>query len=243
MSQSTPGFEPALKEYLQAISPQEAPILAQLRQETATLPASLMQISPGQGQFLGFLVQLMGAERILEIGVFRGYSSLAMALHLPPHGQLIACDIDPQATAIAEHYWQQAGVRDKIHLRLAPALETLNALLTAGQAGSFDLVFIDADKQLYEQYYEMSLQLLRPAGIVAIDNILWQGRVWQEADHSPRTEAMRRFNQKLAQDKRIYLNVLPLGDGLSLALKRADQDGDIFAKEEPFCDKMENALP
>jgi len=222
MSQSTPGFEPALRAYLDTISPPEPPILSQLRQETAALPAGLMQISPGQGQLLGLLVQLSQAKRVLEIGVFRGYSSLAMALHLPPQGRLIACDVDAQATAIAQHYWQQAGVRDKIQLRLAPALETLSELIATGQAGSFDLVFIDADKRLYEQYYEMSLQLLRPGGLVAINNTLWQGRLWQEADHSLRTEAMRRFNQKLRHDKRIYLSILPLGDGMSLALKRGD---------------------
>ena len=222
MSQATPGFEPALSQYLATISPPEAPILSQLRQETAALPASLMQISPEQGQLLGLLVQIIQPQRVLEIGVFRGYSALAMALHLPPQGQLIACDLDAQATAIAEHYWQQAGVRDKIQLRLAPALETLTELIAAGQAGSFDLVFIDADKRLYEQYYEVALQLLRPGGVMAIDNILWQGRLWQEADHSPRTEAMRKFNQKLRDDKRIYLSVLPLGDGMSLALKRGD---------------------
>jgi predicted O-methyltransferase YrrM len=222
MSQSTPGFKPALSKYLNSISPPEATILSQLRQETAALPASLMQISPGQGQFLGLLIQILRPERVLEIGVFRGYSSLAMALYLPPQGQLIACDLDARATAIAERYWQQAGVRDKIQLRLAPALETLTELIAQGQAGSFDLVFIDADKRLYEQYYEMALQLLRPGGLMAIDNIFWQGRLWREADHSPRTEAMRRFNQKLRHDQRIYLSILPLGDGMSLALKRGD---------------------
>jgi predicted O-methyltransferase YrrM len=169
---------------------------------------------------MAFLVKLIEAKKILEIGVFTGYSSLSMALALPPEGTLIACDRDPEATAIAQRYWQAAGVDSRIQLHLAPALETLQTLLDQGEAASFDLVFIDADKRNYDRYYELSLQLLRPGGLILIDNVLWGGKVADPHSSDPRTEAIRAFNAKLSQDDRIDLSVLPIADGLTLARKR-----------------------
>lgn len=209
-----------LYDYLLSISLRESEILQKLRQETATHPMSQMQIAPDQGQFMALLVQLMGAKKALEIGVFTGYSSLWVALALPPDGQLIACDVSEEYTAIARRYWQMAGVADKIDLRLAPALDTLDQLLAEGQANQFDFAFIDADKSAYPEYYERTLQLVRPGGLIAIDNVLWSGRVADPQVQDNRTEGIRAFNQRLYQDQRISLSVLPLADGLTLALKR-----------------------
>ncbi|MBF2003472.1 MAG: class I SAM-dependent methyltransferase [Synechococcales cyanobacterium M58_A2018_015] len=213
-------IDDALYNYLLSISLRESEILQKLRQETATHPMSQMQIAPDQGQFMALLVQLMGAKKALEIGVFTGYSSLCVALALPPDGQLIACDVSEEYTAIARRYWQMAGVADKIDLRLAPALDTLDQLLAEGQASQFDFAFIDADKSAYPQYYERTLQLVRPGGLIAIDNVLWSGRVADPQVQDNRTEGIRAFNQRLYQDQRINLSVLPLADGLTLALKR-----------------------
>ncbi|MBF2073049.1 MAG: class I SAM-dependent methyltransferase [Synechococcales cyanobacterium C42_A2020_086] len=213
-------IDDALYNYLLSISLRESEILQKLRQETATHPMSQMQIAPDQGQFMALLVQLMGAKKALEIGVFTGYSSLCVALALPPDGQLIACDVSEEYTAIARRYWQMAGVADKIDLRLAPALDTLDQLLAEGQANQFDFAFIDADKSAYPQYYERTLQLVRPGGLIAIDNVLWSGRVADPQVQDNRTEGIRAFNQRLYQDQRINLSVLPLADGLTLALKR-----------------------
>ncbi len=210
----------ALYDYLLAVSLREPEILQALRQETANHPMSQMQIAPDQGQLMAFLVQLMGAKKALEIGVFTGYSSLAVALALPPDGKLIACDVSEDYTAIARRYWQAAGVADKIDLRIAPALETLEELLAEGQANSFDFAFIDADKSAYGDYYERALQLVRPGGLIAIDNVLWSGRVADPAVTDNRTTLIREFNQRLYQDERISLSLLSIADGLTLALKR-----------------------
>lgn len=209
-----------LYDYLLAVSVREPEILQQLRQETATLPGSGMQISPEQGSFMALLVQLLGAKKTLEVGVFTGYSSLCVALVLPADGKVVACDVNQDYTAVARRYWEAAGVAAKIDLRIAPALETLDQLLTTGQAGSFDFAFIDADKVNYDGYYERSLQLLRSGGLIAIDNVLWGGSVVDPQANDQNTLAIRALNTKLRQDERISLSLLPIADGLTLALKR-----------------------
>jgi predicted O-methyltransferase YrrM len=210
----------SLHDYILAVSLREPPLLQQLRQETANHPLSQMQIAPEQGQLMALLVQLIGARKTLEIGVFTGYSSLVVALALPPDGKIVACDVSQEYTAIAQRYWQQANVADKIDLRIAPALETLDQLLAEGQGNSFDFAFIDADKSNYEHYYERSLQLVRPGGLIAIDNVLWSGQVADPAVIDNRTEKIRHLNQRLHQDERISLSVLAIADGLTLAMKR-----------------------
>jgi predicted O-methyltransferase YrrM len=178
-----------------------------------------MQISPEQGQFMALLVKLIGAKKTLEIGVFTGYSSLVVALALPADGKIVACDVSEEYTNIARRYWQQAGVEDKIDLHIAPALETLDHLLAAGEAGTFDFAFIDADKGNYENYYERSLQLIRPGGLIAIDNVLWSGKVADTEIQDNQTNKIRAVNRKLHQDSRITLSLVPIADGLTLAMK------------------------
>ncbi|HEY9636220.1 MAG TPA: class I SAM-dependent methyltransferase [Coleofasciculaceae cyanobacterium] len=219
MTTQTLGLDTQLYDYLQSVSLREPGILTQLRQETAQHPMGRMQIGPEQGQFMALLVQLIGAKKTLEVGVFTGYSSLAVALALPPEGKVVACDVSQEYTAIAHRYWQQAGVADKIHLHIAPAQETLERLLAEGQAGTFDFAFIDADKRNYQTYYELALELVRPGGLIAVDNVLWSGRVADPRVQDNRTKAMRSFNQKLHQDQRVILSLVPIGDGLTLALK------------------------
>lgn len=220
MSKQTIGLDDRLYNYLLSISLREPEILRQLRQETNNHPDAIMQIAPDQGQFMALLVQLLGAKKTLEVGVFTGYSSLSVALALPPDGKIIACDVSEEYTAIARRYWQKAGVADKIDLRLAPALETLDRLLADGQAETFDFAFIDADKVNYERYYERSLQLVRPGGLIAIDNVLWGGKVADSQFQNSSTLAIRALNQKLHHDERITLSLVPIADGLTLALKR-----------------------
>lgn len=209
-----------IRDYLLENSLREVEILAQLRQETAVHPNGGMQISPLQGQFMAQLVKLIGAKRTLEVGVFTGYSSLVVALALPADGQIIACDVSEEFTAVARRYWQQAGVADKIQLHLAPATDTLAQLLDDGQANQFDFAFIDADKENYDSYYELCLQLVRPNGLIAIDNMLWSGRVADENDQSESTRAIRALNKKLHTDKRVDVSLLTIGDGVSLLRKR-----------------------
>jgi predicted O-methyltransferase YrrM len=209
-----------LHNYIRSHSLREPDLLQQLRQETAQLPMGQMQISPEQGQLMALLIQLMGAKRAIEIGVFTGYSSLTIALALPDDGSLIACDVSEEYTAIAQRYWQQAGVADKVNLRIAPAMDTLDALLADGQAGQFDFVFIDADKSNYLNYYERSLQLVRVGGLIAIDNVLWSGRVADNSVSDNRTDHIRHLNATLYQDDRIDLSLVPIADGLTLALKK-----------------------
>jgi predicted O-methyltransferase YrrM len=220
MTKQTTGLEETLADYIQSISLREPDILRKLREETAKLSMAQMQISPEQGQFMALLVQLMGAKKTLEIGVFTGYSALAVALALPVDGKVIACDISEEYTAIAKDFWARAGVSEKINLRIAPALETLDKLITEGEAGSFDLAFIDADKRNYENYYERALTLLRPGGLILIDNVLWSGKVTDSTITDKQTQAIREFNQKLHQDSRISLSLIAIADGLTLALKR-----------------------
>jgi predicted O-methyltransferase YrrM len=210
----------ALYDYLLSVSLREHPLLRELRQRMAGDPLVELQIAPEQGQFMALLVRLFGARRCLELGVFTGYSSLATALALPEDGLLIACDVSEEWTAVARDYWQRAGVAHKIELRLAPALETLDALLAAGGAGSFDFAFVDADKPNYPAYYERLLVLLRTGGLIAFDNTLWSGKVADPSVRDDNTEALRRLNTQLHHDKRIDLSLLPLADGLTLARKR-----------------------
>jgi caffeoyl-CoA O-methyltransferase len=210
----------SLYEYLLAVSLREPDLLRQLREETAADPQARMQISPEQGQFMGLLARLMGAKRCLEIGVFTGYSSLAMALALPDDGRVVACDVNERWTSVARRYWAAAGVAHKIDLRLATAMETLDRLVGAGQAGSFDFAFIDADKENYVGYYERSLVLLRSGGLIVADNTLWSGRVADPEDAEPDTVALRHFNEHLHHDERIDLSLVPIGDGLTLARKK-----------------------
>lgn len=220
MANKTLGLEKSLYDYLQLVSLREPEILALLREETAQHTMSRMQIAPEQGQFMALLVQLMKAKKTLDIGVFTGYSSLVVALALPPEGKVVACDVNEEYTAIARRYWHKAGVADKIELHIAPALETLDSLIAKGEADTFDFAFIDADKSNYDNYYERVLQLVRSGGLIAIDNVLWSGRVANPQEQDNRTNNIRAFNQKLHQDSRITISLIPIADGLTLALKR-----------------------
>jgi len=208
-----------LYDYLLSVSLREPEILLKLREETARHPMSQMQIAPEQGQFMALLVQLMGATKTLEVGVFTGYSALSVALALPENGQVVACDVSEEFTAIARRYWEMAGVANKIDLRIAPAVETLDRLLAEGQAETFDFAFIDADKSNYGTYYEQALQLVRPGGLVLIDNVLWSGQVADDQVQDTRTKAIRAFNRKLHEDQRVTLSMVAIADGLTLALK------------------------
>jgi len=219
MSNQTLGLSPQLYNYFQSISLREPEVLTQLRQETAHQPLSNMQIAPEQGQFMAFLVKLIGAKKTLEVGVFTGYSSLVVALALPENGEIIACDVDEEYTQIARTYWEKAGVSHKIKLYLAPAVLTLENLLAKGEENSFDFAFIDADKSNYDTYYEQALKLVRVGGVIAIDNVFWDGKVADSQVQDNRTQAIRRLNEKLHQDTRILLSVVPIADGLTLAMK------------------------
>ncbi|HEY9763380.1 MAG TPA: class I SAM-dependent methyltransferase [Trichocoleus sp.] len=220
MSNQTIGLNEGLYTYLLEHSLREPGILAQLRQETAQHPMAQMQIAPEQGQFMALLVQLMGAQKTLEVGVFTGYSSLAVALALPEQGKVIACDVSEEYTALARQFWQKAGVDHKIDLKIGPAVETLDGLIADGEAGTFDFAFIDADKSSYDTYYEQALKLVRPGGLIAIDNVLWSGRVADPDTQDNRTKTIRNFNDKLHQDDRVTISLVPIADGLTLALKR-----------------------
>lgn len=219
MSNKTLGLHDNLLNYIRSVSVQEPDVLKQLRAETTKHPMSQMQIAPEQGQFLALLVQLLGAKKTLEVGVFTGYSALVVALALPEDGRIIACDVSEEYTAIAQQFWQQAGVAEKIDLRIAPALETLDKLISENQSNSFDFAFIDADKSNYINYYEKALQLIRPGGLIAVDNVLWSGRVADPEVQDNRTKKIREFNEKLAQDSRVKISLVPIADGLTLALK------------------------
>ncbi len=205
--------------YIRNVSPPEPQCLRELREETASHPEARMQIPPEQANFMALLVRLIGARRLLEIGVFTGYSSTAAALALPPDGTIVACDISEEFTSVAKRYWKKAGVESKIDLRLAPAIETL-ADLTASERGSFDMAFIDADKQNYQNYFEACLKLVRTGGLIAIDNTLWSGRVADPANQEADTVAIRAFNESIRDDSRVWSCILPISDGLTLAVKK-----------------------
>ncbi|WP_267383011.1 class I SAM-dependent methyltransferase [Cyanobacterium sp. uoEpiScrs1] len=220
MANQTLGIEPKLCEYLQLVSVREHSILKELRQETASYPMARMQIAPEQGQFMALLVQLMRAKKTIELGVFRGYSALAVALALPDDGKIIACDTSEEYTTTARHYWDKAGVSHKIDLRIAPALETLDELISEGQSNTFDFAFIDADKSNYDSYYEQVLKLVRSGGLIAIDNVLWGGKVADKDIKDNRTKKMRALNEKIHKDLRVNISLIPIADGLTLLLKR-----------------------
>ena len=220
MSNRTIQLDDRTYEYLLAHSLREDPRLAALRAETASHPKVNMQIAPEQGQFMQMLVRLSGARRAIEVGVFTGYSSLAVTLAMPPDGRLLALDVSEEYTAVARRHWQAAGVADRIELVLAPAAATLDARLAAGEAGRYDFAFIDADKTAYLGYYERLLKLLRPGGLIVVDNTLWHGEVANPRNRETDTVAIREFNDFLHQDPRIDLALLPVGDGLTLARLR-----------------------
>lgn len=207
-------------DYITSVSLREPPILRRLREETASQPMATMQIPPEHGQLLALLIQLMGARRTLEVGVFTGYSSLAVALALPSDGKIIACDVSEEYTSIARRYWKEAGVDHMIELRIKPAMETLHELIAQRQHGRFDFAFIDADKANYEGYYECALELVRAGGLIAIDNVLWHGKVIDAAVNDADTLAIRALNKKLLGDSRVTLSMLPVSDGLTLCCKR-----------------------
>jgi len=214
------SFDEATYQYLVNTSVRETDVARRLREETQQLPMAQMQIGPDQGQFLQLLVQLIKARRTLEVGVFTGYSSLWVATGLPEDGEIIACDVSEEYTSVARRYWKEAGIDQKIDLRLRPAVETLDELLANGQAGTFDFAFIDADKTNYDNYYERVLKLIRPGGLIAIDNTIWSGRVADPNESDKDTVALRQLNEKLYRDERVALSMLSIGDGVTLAMKK-----------------------
>ena len=220
MSNKTIGISDELQAYVVAVGAREPEVLARLRAETAAIPEHGMQVAPEEGAFLAMLVELTGARRCLEIGTFTGYSSRAIALALPDDGQLTCCDVSDEWTSVARRYWAEAGVSAKVDLRVAPALDTLDGLLEAGAAGSYDFAFVDADKTGYDGYYARLMQLVRPGGLIAFDNTLWGGRV---LDHNPDdqdTRAIQALNARLAGDERVSLCLLPVADGVTLVRRR-----------------------
>jgi len=222
LSNRTLSIDDRIYDYLCDVSINEPELLRQLREETAQIEYSVMQISPEQGQFMSLLIKLMGAKRAIEIGTFTGYSSICVASAMPEGGKLICCDISPQWTDMAEKYWALAGLENKIDLHVQPAEQTLQMLLDDGAEKSFDFIFIDADKQNYIMYYEMALRLLRKGGIIAIDNTLWSGAVADPENTEPGTRAIRRFNEMIKDDNRVSQSLLTIGDGLTLILKDID---------------------
>lgn len=219
MSNKTFGLPDNVRDYLLSVSVREPPILQRLREETARLPLALMQISPEQGQLIALLVHTLQPKRCLEVGVFTGYSSLVVALALPPDGSITACDLSEEWTAIARRYWREAGVDRKIDLQLGPALGTLDRLIADGKSATYDFAFIDADKENYQAYYERALTLLRPRGMIVIDNTLWYGRPADPTVRDASTKAIRAFNAALFKDPRVHISLVPIGDGMTLALK------------------------
>ena len=219
MSTATIILDEKLREYLLHVSVKESEILRELREETAQMEYSAMQISPEQGAFMSFLVELIQAKRTLEIGVFTGYSALVVAMALPEDGIVTACDVSEEWANVGMKYWKKAQVEDKIDLRIAPALKTLDQLLSKGKQGTYDFAFIDADKIEYQGYFDKSLELLRIGGLIAIDNVLWGGSVIDDSIQDSSTKAIRKFNKKLYQDERVSISMVPIGDGLTLARK------------------------
>ncbi len=220
MASRTITLSDGLYDYLLDVSLRQPDGLRRLSDETAKIPRGTMQVAPEQGQFMALLVELMDARKAIEVGTFTGYSSLCVALALGPGGRLVTCDVNVETTDVARRYWAEAGVADRIDLRLGPALETLDGLVAAGEAGTFDFAFIDADKKSYEAYYERILTLLRPGGLVGVDNVLWSGSVIDTTRQDEATRAIRAFNEKVHADPRVSLSLVPIGDGLTLARKR-----------------------
>ena len=220
MSNKTIGLTDKLHAYVIDVGVREPDVLRRLREETAAIPEHNMQIAPEQGAFMAMLIELTGARRCLELGTFTGYSSTAVALALPDDGEIVCCDVSTVWTDIARRYWAEAGVEHKVDLRIAPALETLDDLLASGQQRTFDFAFVDADKAQYPTYYERLLELLRPGGLIAFDNVLWGGQVIDPEDNDKDTVAVRELNNTMATDERITVSMLPIADGVTLARKR-----------------------
>ena len=220
MSNKSINLTDNLYQYLLESSLREPELFKALREETAKLPSANMQIAPEQGQFMALLVQLLGAKKTIEVGVYTGYSALAVAMALPDDGQILACDISEEYTAVARRYWQQAKVANKIDLHLAPATETLKQCIDEGKESTFDFAFIDADKENYAKYFNLCFELLRPGGLIAIDNVLWNGVVIDQQNQDVDTCAIRAFNQQLLSDDRVDISMVPIADGLTLARKR-----------------------
>jgi len=220
MSRDTLGLSETLAAYVREVGLREDDDLRRLREETARHPRAQMQISPEQGQFMALLIELLGAKRTFEVGAFTGYSAMCVAKALGPSGRVVALDIDEDFTAVARRHWRAAGVADRIDLRLAPAADSLARMVEAGESETYDFAFIDADKTNYDTYYEYALKLVRKGGLIAIDNVLWSGRVADSSDQSPDTAALRALNAKIVGDERVTFCLVPIGDGLTLARKR-----------------------
>jgi predicted O-methyltransferase YrrM len=220
MSNKTIGMSDELAAYVLEFGTREPDVLARLREETAAIPQHDMQIAPEEGALLALLVELLGARRCIEVGTFTGYSSTAIALALPADGRLVCCDVSADWTSLARRYWEEAGVASKIDLHIAPADQTLDELLADGQERAFDLAFIDADKSGYDGYYERLLRLVRPGGLIVIDNTLWGGEVVNQNADDEDTRAIRAVNAKLAGDERVTICLLPVADGVTLARRR-----------------------
>lgn len=220
MANHTINLTDALYGYLIEMGLREPEVLRHLREATEAEELSVMRSAPEQGQFMAMLIRLTGARRVIEVGTYTGYATLWMALSLPDDGEIITCDISERWSFVARRFWEQADVQDRVTLHLRPALQTLDELLECGEAASFDFAFIDGDKESYEPYYERCLQLIRPGGLIVVDNVLWGGSVIDDAKYDSATEAIRSFNRKLKEDQRIDLVMLPVADGLTLALKR-----------------------
>ncbi len=220
MSNRSIGLSPELHTYLLAHGVREPDVLRRLREETSTMEQASMQIAPEQGAFMAMLVRMLGAKRVLEIGVFTGYSSTSVALALPDSGRITACDVSEAYAAVARRYWREAGVEEKIDLHIAPAADTLKKLLEEGAAETYDFAFIDADKPSYEAYYELALPLLRRGGVVALDNVLRNGRVLNPARDDEGTNAIVALNDKIYADERVDVAMVPIADGVTLARKR-----------------------
>jgi caffeoyl-CoA O-methyltransferase len=219
MSRGYLALNDALADYVREVSVREPEPLKHQRLDTDSHPMATMQTAPEQGQFLHLLAKMVGAKKALEVGVFLGYSSAWVALALPPGGKVIACDISEEFTRRARQTWKDAGLEDRIELRLGPALDTLDRMIASGEAGTFDFAFIDADKANYTNYYERALELVRKGGVIAVDNVLWGGSVVDETDRTVDTEAIRAFNRKLLADPRVAMSLVTLGDGLTVACK------------------------
>ena len=220
MANRTIGLSDELADYVVEVGTREPGLLARLREETARLPQHDMQIAPEEGAFLVLLVELIGARRCIEIGTFTGYSSTAVALALPEDGRIVCCDVSEEWTSLARRYWDEAGVAGKIDLRIAPAAQTLDRLLADGEQAAYDFAFVDADKSGYDGYYEQLLQLVRPGGLIALDNTLWGGEVLDQDAEDEDTRAIQALNTKLAGDERVTLCLLPVADGVTLARRR-----------------------
>ncbi|MEE2657190.1 MAG: class I SAM-dependent methyltransferase [Candidatus Latescibacterota bacterium] len=220
MSSRNNNISEKLGDYILAHTLRDRPELKALREETAQLPNAGMQISPDQGQLMALLVRATGARRAIEVGTFTGYSAMVVAAALPDDGVLVACDISEEYTSVGRRHWERASLTSKIDLRIGPAAKTLDAMIAAGEAGAYDMAFIDADKENYPNYYERCLALLRRGGLILVDNVLWGGRVVEPDNDEESTVAIRKLTEMMHGDKRIDFSLLPVGDGLSLAVKR-----------------------